>query len=44
MEEALLYDISIDEDNKVTYDHFNEKEMVYLGQERDLTYYSIKRD
>ena len=27
----------------MTYDHFAEKEMVYLGQDRDLTYYSINR-
>ena len=26
------------------YDHFSEKELTYLGIERDLTYYSIKND
>ena len=25
----------------MTYDHFSEKELTYLGVERDLTYYSI---
>ena len=28
----------------MTYSHFNEKEMSYLGQERDLTYYVIRRE
>ena len=27
----------------MTYDHFSEKELVYLGIERDLTYYAIHR-
>ena len=27
----------------MTYDHFSEKELTYLGIERDLTYYSIHR-
>ena len=26
----------------MTYDHFSEKELSYLGVERDLTYYAIK--
>ena len=26
------------------YDHFSEKELTYLGRERDLTYYSIHRE
>ena len=25
----------------MTYDHFSEKELTYLGIERDLTYYAI---
>lgn len=28
----------------MTYDRFSPKELVYLGVERDLTYYSIHRD
>lgn len=28
----------------MTYSHFHEKELVYLGEERDLTYYSISRE
>jgi len=31
------------EKNGMTYHHFNEKEMSYLGEERDLTYYAIER-
>ena len=27
----------------MTYDHFSEKELTYLGVERDLTYYAIHR-
>ena len=27
----------------MTYDHFSEKELTYLGIERDLTYYAIHR-
>lgn len=27
----------------MTYDHFSEKELTYLGKERDLTYYAIRR-
>jgi len=27
----------------MTYDHFSEKELTYLGAERDLTYYAIRR-
>ncbi|MBR0162954.1 MAG: isochorismatase family protein [Oscillospiraceae bacterium] len=27
----------------MTYDHFTEKELTYLGVERDLTYYAIRR-
>lgn len=27
----------------MTYDHFSEKELTYLGIERDLTYYAIRR-
>ena len=27
----------------MTYDHFSEKELTYLGKERDLTYYVIHR-
>ena len=29
---------------KMTYDHFNEKELVYLDKERDLTYFSVTRE
>ena len=28
----------------MTYSHFTEKELTYLGAERDLTYYAISRD
>ena len=28
----------------MTFDHFSEKEMTYLGEERDLTYYAIRAD
>ena len=28
----------------MTYDHFTEKELSYLGVERDLTYYAIRRE
>lgn len=28
----------------MTYDHFSEKELTYLGASRDLTYYVIHRD
>ena len=28
----------------MTYSHFREKEMTYLGRERDLTYYVIRRE
>ncbi len=31
------------EKSGMTYDHFSEKELTYLGVERDLTYYSIRR-
>lgn len=27
----------------MTYDHFSAKELTYLGKERDLTYYAIRR-
>ena len=27
----------------MTYDHFSEKELTYLGIDRDLTYYAIRR-
>ena len=27
----------------MTYDHFSEKELTYLGVERDLTYYTIRQ-
>ena len=31
------------EKSGMTYDHYNAKELTYLGVERDLEYYSIKR-
>lgn len=27
----------------MAYDHFSEKELTYLGKERDLVYYAIHR-
>ena len=27
----------------MTYDHFSEKELAYLGIERDLTYYAVRK-
>ena len=46
-ESALLYadgmHQGIPEKCGMTYDHFSEKELTYLGIERDLTYYAIHR-